>query len=129
MASVQAAAPPGLEIQNIQTVSLQEPALQAQVSAAEYSAEALDPLDGVLLAQSVAGLLAAPSLPRERRGKPYDLRALIENLEVRPQNAGPLLIMRLTAREGATGRPEEVLLALGLDPADFRVERLQLILG
>jgi hypothetical protein len=37
--------------------------------------------------------------------------------------------MRLTAREGATGRPEEVLLALGLDPADFRVERLQLILG
>jgi hypothetical protein len=37
--------------------------------------------------------------------------------------------MRLTAREGATGRPEEVLLALGYDPADFRVERVALILN
>jgi hypothetical protein len=38
------------------------------------------------------------------------------------------LYMRLAAREGATGRPEEVLESLGLDPTAARIERTALIL-
>jgi hypothetical protein len=37
--------------------------------------------------------------------------------------------MRLTAREGATGRAEEVLDALGLDPTEFLVRRVELVLS
>jgi hypothetical protein len=35
--------------------------------------------------------------------------------------------MRLTAREGATGRPEEVLDELGIPSEDCRIERTALI--
>jgi hypothetical protein len=63
-------------------------------------------------------------LLRERRGKAYDLRPLIENLEV---VSGNKIFMRLTAREAATGRPEEVLDALGIAIENTRVERVNLI--
>jgi hypothetical protein len=37
------------------------------------------------------------------------------------------LFMRLTAREGATGRPEEVLDVLGIPLETARIERTRLI--
>jgi hypothetical protein len=37
--------------------------------------------------------------------------------------------MRLSAREAATGRPDEVLLTLGLDPFAARIERTGLVLA
>jgi hypothetical protein len=35
--------------------------------------------------------------------------------------------MRLTARQAATGRPEEVLDALGIAPENSQIERISLI--
>ena len=130
VAQIQASAPPGLEVQRGEIVPLNLPALQTQVQSSEYLAVPLDPLPSEALAQTVEDLLAAETLPRERRNKPYDLRLLIEALEVRPGAEKSLsLYMRLAAREGATGRPEEVLAALGLDPAAWRVERTALLLA
>lgn len=120
---IQRAAPPGLQVQQASLVPLTLPPLQTQVLAAEYAAVPLDLLDESTLTQAVGSLLAAETLPRERRNKPYDLRPLVDILEVRP---GPALWMRLSAREGATGRPEEVLAALNFDPAGWRVERTAL---
>jgi hypothetical protein len=34
--------------------------------------------------------------------------------------------MRLSVREGATGRPDEILSVLGLDPSAARIERTAL---
>jgi radical SAM-linked protein len=130
--SIQASAPPELEIQKCTLIPLSEPALQTQVQSSEYLATPLDPLSEGGLSQAVVQLLSATQLPRERHRKPgtpgklYDLRPLIEALEIQP---GPALFMRLSAREGATGRPEEVLAALGEDPASWRVERLKLLLA
>lgn len=127
---MRATAPPGLNIQRVELVPLSLPALQTLVQSTEYGAVPLDPLDAQMLASAVEELLRAESLPRERRGKPYDLRPLIEGMSVRSTDQErPLIFMRLAAREGATGRPEEVLDALGLDQAAFRVERLALILA
>ena len=69
-------------------------------------------------------VITSPSLPRERRGKSYDLRPLIEKLESVSDNK---ILMQLAAREGATGRPEEVLDVLGIMIEHARVERTNLI--
>lgn len=124
---IQAAAPPGLVIDRIESIPLQAPALQTQVISSSYRAAPLDPMDPDALVEAVADLLEAKTIQRERKGKPYDLRPLIERLVVEAERIA-VLEMQLTAREGATGRPEEVILALGLDPAEFRVERTTLIL-
>jgi radical SAM-linked protein len=131
--SIQASSPPGLEIQNAEIVPLNLPALQTQVQSTEYLASPMDTVDPGTLNHAVSLLLAADTLLRERRGKTYDLRPLIEKLEVLPAEPAPVpgkltLWMRLAAREGATGRPEEILTALGQDPSTWRVERVILIL-
>ncbi len=70
-------------------------------------------------------MLESESIPRERRGKFYDLRPLIEALTADIESS--TLQMTLAAREGATGRPDEVLTALGIEPEYARVERTRLI--
>jgi hypothetical protein len=61
-----------------------------------------------------------------RRGKTYDLRPLVEALEFDPDRS--LLRMRLSAREGAAGRPEEVLQALGCEEQQALAVRTELVL-
>ncbi len=127
---LQPAAPPGLVISSVEEVDDHSPALQTQVVSAEYEVTLLEPVDMPVLEKAVTVLLAAPSLSRERRGKTYDLRPLIESLELLPPGeSGSLHIqMRLAARGGATGRPEEVLDALGIPFETTRIERTRLIL-
>ncbi len=121
--------PPGLRVFAVSSLPRELPALQNLVAAAEYEVTLLDAPEVQELAGRVAALLAASSLPRQRRGKAYDLRPLIEQLEVDPAVRGRVhLRMRLSAREGASGRADEVLLALGLDPARARIQRTRLIL-
>src|SRR5512137_2179701 len=66
-AALQAAAPPGLTILEVEQVDERSPTLQTQVAAAEYAV----PLPAILPSQedNIAGLLTATSLPRQRRGK------------------------------------------------------------
>jgi radical SAM-linked protein len=130
---LQATLPKDIQILNIEPVDDRAPALQTQVIAAEY--EATLPEDYASdLTSRLSTVLEAESLPRERRGKPYDLRPLIESLALTPtplpksgEGQGVRVFMRLTAREGATGRPEEVLDALGIPAESVRVERTSLI--
>ena len=123
LARLQDAAPPGLAFRDAAAVASREPALQKQVAEAAYDVDLEDPAPLDLEAR-IRILLATPELRRQRRGKEYDLRPLLTSLDL----AGPgRLRMQLSAREGATGRPEEVLGALGLDPLAARVERTALI--
>ena len=131
---LQAGAPPGLTILQIETVDEHGPALQTQVVSAEYLVTLLQPPSGPDLQQRLDDLLGASSLPRTRRDKPYDLRPLIEELTLTrtsgAQGDGQAMqiCMRLSARDGATGRPEELLDALGILLEDTRIERTRLIL-
>jgi len=118
--------PPDIKVTEIQSVDERLPALQTQVLSAEYEAHLKEAVDGLELKRKVDEVLASESIRRERRNKPYDLRPLIESLIV-VEERGIGLLMTLAAREGATGRPEEVLLALGIEPDAARVERTRLI--
>lgn len=137
---LQSMLPSGIQILTIEQVDDRAPALQTQVVSAEYEvtvpAEFASGLDGKL-----AALLEADSLPRERRGKQYDLRPLIEEIAplrlppnakhlggvARSDEGGVMLYLRLTSREGATGRPEEVLAQLDIPAEAARIERTRLI--
>jgi radical SAM-linked protein len=131
--ALQTAAPPGLGIASVEAVDEHGPALQTRVASADYEIALLEPIDARAVQERIADLLAADRLPRQRRGKEYDLRPLVESLSFTacPSPAGSReelrVMMRLAAREGATGRPEEVLDELGLPLEAVRVERTRLI--
>ena len=127
---LQEALPSGIVILDVQSVDEAEPALQMQVRAAEYEATLIDRIDPNTLTERVARVLGEKSLPRTRRGKAYDLRPLIETIEVMQPVEGKRverLFMRLSARESATGRPEEVLDELGIPANNARIERSRLL--
>ena len=116
--------PPGLTILEAKPVDDREPSLQSQVIAAEYEVEITGAGGGSDLTDKIASVLESESILRIRRKKEYDLRPLIEELTQTRENQ---LFMRLTAREGATGRPEEVLDAMGIPLEDTRIERTCLL--
>lgn len=121
--------PTGIQILDVESAEERAPALQTQVTAAEYEITLMEPVDRSELKRKVDSIMDSESIIRERRGKKYDLRPLIEGLDLPPPGGGEKILMRLAAREGATGRPEEVLDALGIAFEDTRIERTRLILN
>lgn len=127
-ARIEKAAPPGIELKQVDEIDLTQPAIQTRIRSSEYYAQLLSPFETADLAPAVQQLLSSDTLPRERRNKPYDLRPLVEELEFIQADSGNSIRMLLAAREGATGRPEEVLEQLGVDPVCARIERVKLVL-
>jgi radical SAM-linked protein len=121
--------PKDIQIAQIESIDERLPALQTLVLSAEYEVHLTEPVEGPDLKRKIEEILLSESLPRERRSKFYDLRPLIEMLDLEiDANGKHRLFMILSAREGATGRPEEVLNVLGIESEYTRVERTKLIL-
>ncbi len=125
--------PQGLEVVAVEDLAEDTPLIKEQdIMAAEYRIWVRD-VSREDVAKAVSELLAQTTLPRPRRGrkhrgKTYDLRPLIEAMHVEDAPAPWIGVwMRLTARPGATGRPDEVLDALGLGDVPRRCTRLRLI--
>ncbi|MCX6082566.1 MAG: TIGR03936 family radical SAM-associated protein [Chloroflexi bacterium] len=128
-ARLEKAVPPGLGIIKVEDVDEKSPPLQTQVTFAEYEATMFYQVDSDWLASQISACLQAETLPRERRGKAYDLRPLIESINIidLDSEGNKRLSILLAAREGATGRPEEVLDALGIPYEETRIERCQFL--
>lgn len=127
-AQLQDALTPGMEITRVESVDPKGPKLPNLVQSAEYLISLLEPV--IALDEIVGRILGSEHLFRERRGKGYDLRPLIEEIEVlSPTPGGEQRIrLRLAARTGATGRPDEVLAEMDIPLQDARVHRTNLIL-
>jgi radical SAM-linked protein len=121
---LQHAAAPGIEIVSIEALEPNAPRVSRLLRSAEYRV----PLDEAPsdLPEAIASLLAMPKIERLRRDKPYDLRPLI--LALSYDDAQHCLLMTLSAGQ-QTGRVDEVLAQLGLDPASFPIERTALNLA
>jgi len=113
--------PPGIEIKEIFKVELSQPSLQTQTQAAQYRFEFLKEFDIEKLKQNCDKLLKNETIQRERRGKAYDLRPLIIDLQFYQLNSKTILRTTLSAKENATGRPEELLLELSIP---FQIVRI-----
>ena len=126
-AQLQAAVPSGIHIHSIEVIDPARPPLQVETAASEFEVDISEicPNSDALadLQLRLEHLLIKTSIPRERRGKQYDLRPLIEQAKLED---GEVLRLRLSAREGATGRPEEVLAELGIAFEDTDIERSQI---
>jgi radical SAM-linked protein len=121
---------PGIVVWRVEEVPLKAPAVQSITAVSAYTALLLDPIDPAALRQRIAGLLAAESIIRERRSKAYDLRPLIETVSLAETEEGaPLIEMRLVMKPGKTGRPDEVLRSLDLDPMAARITRTEIVLA
>jgi radical SAM-linked protein len=116
--------PSGLQVVEVKQVDERAPALQTQVVSAEYEVNVTEAVDEAELKRKVDSVIESKSIPRERRGKTYDLRPLIEEVSLLSDGK---IFMRLLAREGATGRPEEVLDVLGIAFEGTQIERTRLI--
>ncbi len=119
--------PPGILIQKITEIDLSEPALQTTIISARYKVFFTTKIDSASLQFKVESLLNANEIIRSRRNKNYDLRSLI--LEISPiqtENERVSIEMLLSASEGKSGRPEEVLLSMEIDPFETTIERIGL---
>ncbi len=120
---------PGIDVWQVEEVALKAPALQNCTSAAQYAVLVGDLLSSSVLQERVNQLLQQEELWRERRGKRYDLRPLVLTLTLPAAEAGAQeLLMWLDLRPGKSGRPDEVLAALGMDPLDLHIRRTAITL-
>jgi radical SAM-linked protein len=109
--------PAGLRLVDVQDVWNPAPPLAGRVPAADYRIVLAGTAPADRLRAAAAGLLAAPRLPRNRaRGDDtveYDLRPLL--LAISVEDGPPLAVTARTRfhPELGTGRPEEVVAALG----------------
>ena len=126
--------PSGFSISEVQEVSMTLPSLQSLVRFSEYRVTLYGHLTMSELQEQVHTLLAATSLPRERRRdgeiRRYDLRPQVDSLWIAEWSAREAVLgMLLQTDEQATGRPDEVLAALGLAETMHSIQRVKLILA
>ena len=120
---LQGTLPTGIQVTSVESVDERAPTLQTQVVSAEYEVSLAEAGFGSEVKRKIESVLESESIVRTRREKEYDLRPLIEALDLMDGK----ILMKLAAREGATGRPEEVLDMLGIAFEDTRIERTRLI--
>jgi radical SAM-linked protein len=127
------ALPAGMTVEKVYPIGVDLPALQAQVSRADYRVE-VDTESGPRdIESAVAKLLALEHLPwqhqRDTGPHLYDLRLLITDIKVvdwKPPVGA--LEMRLRCDSNGSGRPEQVVAALGFTQRPTSIHRTQLIL-
>jgi radical SAM-linked protein len=124
---------PGIDVFRMTEVPIHVPSLQASTKEATYVATLLDPVDWAALDEQIRVLLAQEVLLREQehkgKMKTYDLRPLILHLcLVDTADSWPQIHMRLLLQPSLTGRPDELLQALGLDPLAARIHRTHIAL-
>lgn len=120
--------PAGISVNSILSVQTAEPALQTQTIAAEYDVYFLEEFDEKIIRQSIQALIKEASVMRIRRGKSYDLRPLLLDIEIIVDE--PIYLrMLLKSKDGATGRPEEVLDELKIPVQYTRIIRKKIILA
>lgn len=120
--------PSGIAINSIIQINLVEPAVQTQTIASVYHIYFLEEFDLDKIDERIHQLQSKETIHRVRRGKSYDLRPLIIDLEL-TLNEPVFIRMLLKSKDGATGRPEEVLNELEIPMELTRIIRKKIMLA
>ena len=127
---LESALPDGIDLYSVCEVDISETPLQNQTESTTYRVRPGENISSEELQERISELLQLSALQRERRDKAYDLRPRIHSLSL-SQNAGERMeiMMDLSLAPGEIGRPDEVLLALDLDPLSADIHRTRLTLA
>lgn len=130
--------PKGLEAGTVEEVPVSLPSLQSLVQAADYAVFGRTDRTEAVMREAIEHLLALETLAwehkREEEMRQYDLRPLILNLSLQlwkergEAGAEFAVAMRLRADSSGTGRPEQVMAALGTENEDVSIHRTSLVL-
>lgn len=122
--------PPAIRVTAVREVGIALPSLQADVRFAAYDVDVAASVDDARAAADA--FLVRDSVPWEHRRddevRQYDIRPHVQHIEVAPVDAGARLHMVLRNDNAGSGRPEQVVAALGL-PSPVRIHRTQLVLS
>lgn len=123
---IQPALPPGLQLNSLTEVPLNQPALQSLLIASEYQITFLESMPD--LDQQVLALTQHTSILIERRGKRYDLRPLLLSIEILLPNAEGQQRLKTLLRTDAShhARPDELVNAMGIPAEKALFHRLGL---
>jgi len=124
--------PDGISIIDIQPVILEAPSLQSRLRFAEYAVEIEAQQETGDVESALKSLLALDTLPwhhtRDTGERFYDLRPLLEDLWIAGKKDAVYTIgMRLRCDSSGSGRPEQVIKALGFAGTPASIERTKLI--
>jgi radical SAM-linked protein len=125
--------PAGIEVTEVFAIGPAVPSLQSQVRSAIYQVEIETGKPQPEIEKDIDRLLALEHLPwhheRDTGRRDYDLRLLIEDVWVMEcRNSTCVLGMELRCDETGSGRPEQVVLALGYGQPQS-IHRTKLILN
>jgi radical SAM-linked protein len=129
-ARVQPCLPDGLTIRDVHEVGIGLPSLPSAVRWADYE---VDLLSVVGAAAAIDSFLVRETVPwtdtRGEKKREYDLRPLVRDLGIDAAGDGVArLTMRLRCDTSGSGRPDQVVKALGL-PDPPRIHRTRLVLA
>jgi hypothetical protein len=113
-------------------VNIEAPSLQSRLRFAEYSVEMETDKSGPEIESALAELLARDDLPwhhaRDTGERFYDLRPLINGLWLEGKKDKRMAIgMRLRCDASGSGRPEQVVKALGFPTLPQSIQRTRLV--
>ncbi|MFC2031888.1 TIGR03936 family radical SAM-associated protein [Chloroflexota bacterium] len=125
--------PFGIRILQVVQIPLTQPSLQSQVRYAEYKVEVETEKGRGEVASSLNSLLSEEHLPwqhqRDTGLRSYDLRVLIDDLWLIDGHEGCCTVgMRLRCDSSGSGRPEQVIAALGFTHHPRSIHRVKLIM-
>ena len=126
--------PQGIEIHEVTTVNVNAPSLQSLVRFAEYSVEVETTKNKTEIEAGLGNMLAAEKFAwhhsRDTGERYYDLRSLIDDLWLITTQGNICSIgMRLRCDSSGSGRPEQVVKALGFTELPGLIQRTQLVLA
>ena len=132
-AAVNQQLPADMEILQVIQIAETLPSLQSQVRFAEYAVELETGKGREEIASAIASVLSQEHLPwvhqRDTGPRHYDLRALIDDIWlVSFQDKHCTIGMRLRCDGSGSGRPEQVVAALGFAEMPTSIHRAKLIL-
>lgn len=125
--------PRGIDISEVVEVGLGLPSLQSQVRYAEYKVVVEADRKPHEVASAIDSLLSSDELPwqhaRDKEVRKYDLRTLVEDIWIVESHPPQYKLgMKLRCDSSGTGRPEQVLSALGFATHPKSIHRTKLIL-
>jgi len=134
MSAVNRQLPHGIEVLEVYPIAPSIPSLQSQVRQAHYHVEVVTSKPEVEIRADIRRLLSLEHLPwhheRDTGRRDYDLRALIEDVSLEGCGDGAcVLSMKLRCDESGSGRPEQVVYALGFNERPKSVQRTRLVLS